>query len=143
MMKRFAIITDIHGNIEGLNAILKDIENKIVKVEVDELWKNLSYSEEKYTGIIDNIIHLKGNDLTVKDFEKHESGVFPVNTSNLEKRNIATDIEVEENKISKKLYRWIAIKLIDGEEKILKSIQENLELNLSTWSNKTKINDRR
>jgi ferrous iron transport protein B len=47
-----------------------------------------------------------------------------------EKRNMATDIEVEENKISKKLYRWIAIKLIDGEEKILKSIQENLELNL-------------
>ena len=72
----------------NINAI-KDIENKIVKVEVDELWKNLSYSEEKYTGIIDNIIHLKGNDLTVKDFEKHESGVFPVNTSNLEKRNIA------------------------------------------------------
>ena len=48
----------------------------------------------------------------------------------LEKRNIAPDIEVEENKISKKLYRWIAIKLIDGEEKILKSITENLELNL-------------
>lgn len=47
-----------------------------------------------------------------------------------EKRNMATDIEVEEKKISKKLYRWIAIKLIDGEEKILKSIQENLELNL-------------
>lgn len=47
-----------------------------------------------------------------------------------EKRNMATDIEVEENKISKKSYRWIAIKLIDGEEKILKSIRENLELNL-------------
>lgn len=47
-----------------------------------------------------------------------------------EKRNMATDIEIEKNKISKKLYRWIAIKLIDGEEKILKSIQENLELNL-------------
>lgn len=47
-----------------------------------------------------------------------------------EKRKMAIDIEVEENKISKKLYRWIAIKLIDGEEKILKSIQENLELNL-------------
>lgn len=47
-----------------------------------------------------------------------------------EKRKMATDIEVEKNKISKKLYRWIAIKLIDGEEKILKSIQENLELDL-------------
>ncbi len=33
MMKRFAIITDIHGNIEGLNAILKDIENK----KIDEI----------------------------------------------------------------------------------------------------------
>ena len=33
MMKRLAIITDIHGNIEGLNAILKDIENK----NIDEI----------------------------------------------------------------------------------------------------------
>ena len=33
MKKRFAIITDIHGNIEGLNAILKDIENK----KIDEI----------------------------------------------------------------------------------------------------------
>lgn len=33
MKKRFAIITDIHGNIEGLNAILKDIENK----NIDEI----------------------------------------------------------------------------------------------------------
>ena len=38
-----------------------------------------------------------------------------------EKRNIA---------ISKKLSRWISIKLIDGEEKILKSIQKNLNLDL-------------
>lgn len=33
MKKRFAIITDIHGNIEGLNAILKDIKNK----KIDEI----------------------------------------------------------------------------------------------------------
>ena len=33
MNKRLAIITDIHGNIEGLNAILKDIENK----NIDEI----------------------------------------------------------------------------------------------------------
>ncbi len=35
-----------------------------------------------------------------------------------------------EDKVSKKLYRWIAIKLIDGEEKILSSIQKNLNINL-------------
>ena len=33
MKKRFAIITDIHGNIEGLNAILKDIENKKIRLD--------------------------------------------------------------------------------------------------------------
>lgn len=33
MNKRLAIITDIHGNIEGLNVILKDIENK----NIDEI----------------------------------------------------------------------------------------------------------
>ena len=36
MKKRFAIITDIHGNIEGLNAILKDIKNKF---EDENNWK--------------------------------------------------------------------------------------------------------
>ena len=40
------------------------------------------------------------------------------------------DLALAEKYISKKLYRWIAIKLIDGEEKILKSIQKNLNLNL-------------
>ena len=30
MKKRYAIITDIHGNIEGLNAILDDIKTKDV-----------------------------------------------------------------------------------------------------------------
>ena len=38
--------------------------------------------------------------------------------------------QAEKRNISERLYRWIAIKLIDGEEKILNSIQENLELNL-------------
>ncbi len=48
-----------------------------------------------------------------------------------EKKNIESDTIVEEKRnISERLYRWIAIKLIDGEEKILNSIQENLELNL-------------
>ena len=39
--------------------------------------------------------------------------------------------EKYENKIkSEKLYRWISIKLLDGEEKILNSIQENFKIDL-------------
>ena len=71
----------------NINAI-KDIENKIVKVEVDELWKNLSYSEEKYTGIIDNIMHLKeDNIIAVKGIftPNHED-----NTGSITARKIMT-----------------------------------------------------
>ena len=48
----------------------------------------------------------------------------------IEKRNIERDTLLKEKNISEKMYRWISIKLIDGEEKILKSIQENLKLDL-------------
>ncbi len=34
MIKRYAIITDIHGNIEALNAILNDIESQ----NIDEIY---------------------------------------------------------------------------------------------------------
>ena len=49
---------------------------------------------------------------------------------NREKRSVQNKLLIEEREISKKMYRWIAIKLIDGEEKILKSITENFELDL-------------
>ena len=34
MKKRYAIITDIHGNLEGLNAILDDIKTK----DIDDIF---------------------------------------------------------------------------------------------------------
>ncbi len=45
----------------------------------------------------------------------------------LENRN--ESIMVKNQRISEKLYRWISIKLIDGEEKILNSIHKNLNIN--------------
>ena len=39
-------------------------------------------------------------------------------------------LALEENKISEKLYRWISIKIIDGEEKILETIQQKFNINL-------------
>lgn len=41
-----------------------------------------------------------------------------------------SEINKDEKNISKKLYRWISIKLIDGEQKILDSISENLKIDL-------------
>ena len=106
------------GTVARDKQTLENLKNTIYKVcegEIKPYTKTVRYEQE----IEENLEKIVGALYT--DSLKNEYS---------EKRNIATDIEVEENKISKKLYRWIAIKLIDGEEKILKSIQENLELDL-------------
>ena len=106
------------GTIAREKQTLENLKNTIYKVcegEIRPHTKIVRYEQE----IEENLEKIVGALYT--DSLKNEYS---------EKRNMATDIEVEENKISKKLYRWIAIKIIDGEEKILKSIQENLELDL-------------
>lgn len=106
------------GTIAREKQTLENLKNTIYKVcegEIRPHTKTVRYEQEIEENL-EKIVEKLNTDLLVNEYS--------------EIRNIATDIEVEENKISKKLYRWIAIKLIDGEEKILKSIQENLELNL-------------
>ena len=106
------------GTIAREKQTLENLKNTIYKVcegEIRPHTKIVRYEQE----IEENLEKIVGALYT--DSLKNEYS---------EKRNIVTEIGVEKNKISKKLYRWIAIKLIDGEEKILKSIQENLELDL-------------
>lgn len=106
------------GTVARDKQTLENLKNTIYKVcegEIKPHTKTVKYEQE----IEENLEKIMGALDT--DLLKNEYS---------EKRNKATDIEVERNKISKKLHRWIAIKLIDGEEKILKSIKENLELNL-------------
>lgn len=106
------------GTVARDKQTLENLKKTIYKVcegEIKPHTKTVRYEQEIEENL-EKIVEKLNTDLLVNEYS--------------EKRNMATDIEVEENKISKKLYRWIAIKLIDGEEKILKSIQENLELNL-------------
>lgn len=106
------------GTVARDKQTLENLKKTIYKVcegEIKPYTKTVRYEQEIEENL-EKIVEKLNTDLLVNEYS--------------EIRNIATDIEVEENKISKKLYRWIAIKLIDGEEKILKSIQENLELNL-------------
>ena len=106
------------GTVARERQTLENLKNTIYKVcegEIKPHTKTVIYEQEIEENL-EKIVEKLDTDLLVNEYS--------------EIRNIATDIEVEENKISKKLYRWIAIKLIDGEEKILKSIQENLEIDL-------------
>lgn len=106
------------GTVARDKQTLENLKKTIYKVcegEIKPYTKTVRYEQEIEENL-EKIVEKLDTDLLVNEYS--------------EIRNIATDIEVEENKKSKKLYRWIAIKLIDGEEKILKSIQENLEIDL-------------
>ena len=106
------------GTIAREKQTLENLKNTIYKVcegEIRPYTKTVRYEQEIEENL-EKIVEKLDTDLLVNEYS--------------EKRNIVTEIGVEKNKISKKLCRWIAIKLIDGEEKILKSIQENLELDL-------------
>lgn len=106
------------GTVARDKQTLENLKKTIYKVcqgEIKPYTKTVRYEQEIEENL-EKIVEKLDTDLLVNEY--------------LEKRNIVTEIGVKKNKISKKLCRWIAIKLIDGEEKILKSIQENLEIDL-------------
>ena len=100
---------------------LENLKNTIYKVCNGEIMP--SPNEVEYSSKIEENIDLLEEELTEVFDEKYIQA---------EKRGIATVIEDE--KISRKLYRWISIKLIDGEEKILNSIKNNLNVDFENDS---------
>ena len=77
---------DIVNN--NINSISK-VEESIKEIGVLSSWKDLEIEEKEYNSVLDYISHLKGDELKVSDFINHDNGTFKVNTSRLEKRNIA------------------------------------------------------
>ena len=75
----------VNKNIKALD----DVENNIKEIEINPEWINLEIEEDKLDGVLDYISHLKGDELKVSDFIDHDNGTFDVDTSKLEKRNIA------------------------------------------------------
>ena len=75
----------VNKNISALDSV----ESSIKEVEIDPEWVNLEVEEKELNGVLEYISHLKGDELKVSDFIKHDDGTFEVNTSKLEKRNIA------------------------------------------------------
>ena len=104
MKKRYAIITDIHGNIEGLSAVMEDIKNK----DIDEIFClgdiiNLGPNSKE---CIDKLI-----DLNIKStLGNHELYI-------LRGTDIDTSIEDKE----KEHYKWTLNSLSDKEINYLKN----------------------
>ena len=89
---------------------LKNTMYKVCKKEIIPKPKKIEYS----TQIEENIDSLEQELInTYKEKEQKNYRGIP--------------LAVEENEISEKLYRWISIKIIDGEEKILETIQKKTQ----------------
>lgn len=94
---------------------LENLKNTIYKVCKKEIIPNPK--KIKYSSQIEENIDILEQEL-INTYEENEQGNY---------RGIP--LAVEENKISEKLYRWISIKIIDGEEKILETIQQKFNIN--------------
>ncbi len=100
---------------------LKSTIYKVCEREIIPLPNEVKYTPE----IEENIIALAENiKINNNPYER-----LRIKEDYEEKRN-GESIILSEEDISEKMYRWVSIKLIDGEEKILKSIKENLKINL-------------
>ena len=75
----------VDNNINSIN----ETEKSIIQVKLKNSWKNLSEENKELSTTFDYINKLKGDELKVSDFEKHEDGTFDVDTSKFEKRDIA------------------------------------------------------
>ena len=113
MKKRYAIITDIHGNIEGLNAVLEDIKTK----DVDDIFclgdviDIGTDSKECVDRLIElNIKTILGN---------HELYLLR-----------GTDIEPTIIGEEKEHYKWVKESLTDKEIEFIKSCPLYYEINI-------------
>ena len=95
---------------------LENLKNTIYKVCKKEIIPNPK--KIKYSSQIEENIDILEQEL-INTYEENEQENY---------RGIP--LTVEKSKISEKLYRWISIKIIDGEEKILETIQKKFDINL-------------
>lgn len=95
---------------------LENLKNTIYKVCKKEIIPNPK--KIKYSSQIEENIDILEQEL-INTYQENEQENY---------RGIP--LAVEKSKISEKLYRWISIKIIDGEEKILETIQQKFNINL-------------
>lgn len=116
------------GTIARDRKTLDNLKNTIYKVCEKKIIPNIK--EVEYSSEIEENINL---------LEKKFMEVYGENIQELSR---TVEIEVEnQNKISRKLCRWISIKLIDGEEKILRTIQNNFDIDFEKEEIKDCISD--
>ena len=103
---------------------LKDTIYKVCTGEIIPCPKEVEYSPKIEENI--NLLEEKLSEIYEQDTETEYRSVTTV---------------IESGKISKKLYKWISLKLIDGEEKILNSIKNHLNIDFENENIQSCLSD--
>lgn len=146
-------VMEITNNIIVCVNLLDEAKKKRIKVNLKKLSELLGVPvvgtiarNKKTLQILKNTIFevcngkIKCNPNEIRYAEDIESEVFKIEnvlSQISENREYMDNSEVDNDRI--KLYRWISLKLIDGEEKILNSIQERLNIDFENEKIKNEV----
>ena len=154
-------IMEITDNVVVCVNLLDEAEKKKIKIDLKKLELSLgvpvvgTIARDKHTlENLKNIIYkvckekvipypnvVKYDPRIEENINLLEQKLTEVYEENVQTENRSIDAVSENDKISIKLYRWIALKMIDGEEKILDSIQKNLRIDLKKEAIKNCLSD--
>lgn len=136
-------VMEITNNVILCVNLLDEAKKKKIKIDLDKLSSELGIPVVGTTA-------RKKKTLTnlIKTLEKVCNGNIKPNpkkvrySKDIEKSisEISNILEVETS-LSKQLYRWVSLKLLDGEPKILNSIQENFSIDINKFDAFKKLNE--
>lgn len=136
-------VMEITNNVILCVNLLDEAKKKKIKIDLDKLSSELGIPVVGTTA-------RKKKTLTnlIKTLEKVCNGNIKPNpkkvrySKDIEKSisEISNILEVETS-LPKQLYRWVSLKLLDGEPKILNSIQENFSIDINKFDALKKLNE--
>ena len=136
-------VMEITNNVILCVNLLDEAKKKKIKIDIDKLSSELGIPVVGTTA-------RKKKTLTnlIKTLEKVCNGNIKPNpkkvrySKDIEKSisEISNILEVETS-LPKQLYRWVSLKLLDGEPKILNSIQENFSIDINKFDAFKKLNE--
>lgn len=136
-------VMEITNNVILCVNLLDEAKKKKIKIDLDKLSSELGIPVVGTTA-------RKKKTLTnlIKTLEKVCNGNIKPNpkkvrySKDIEKSisEISNILEVETS-LPKQLYRWVSLKLLDGEPKILNSIQENFSIDINKFNAFKKLNE--
>ena len=136
-------VMEITNNVILCVNLLDEAKKKKIKIDLDKL------SSELGIPVVGTTARKKKTLTTlIKTLEKVCNGNIKPNpkkvrySKDIEKSisEISNILEVETS-LPKQLYRWVSLKLLDGEPKILNSIQENFSIDINKFDAFKKLNE--